>query len=98
MNCEVEGMERVVFRNDMVVNAPEPKADESKGEKVMRFDPVKPQTYYYHYSNAESQGALIAQTHGFPAGWVSPRESVSTAYSDRMAGPSVESEVAGSFG
>lgn len=69
-----------------VVSGPMPEFDESKDEKVCLFDEVKSPTHYYHYSNSESQGALIAQTKDFPAGWVKPREAVSSAYSDRMRG------------
>jgi len=40
-------------------------------------DPVeiKPRCEYYHYSNPRSQGALICETSGFPAGFFKDTES-----------------------
>ena len=45
---------------------------------------AKPAVSYYHYSNRESQGALICQTVGFPEDIPSGME-YNSAYSDRMA-------------
>lgn len=45
---------------------------------------VKPQTYYYHYSNPDSQGALIGETSGFPDFYFPSETIVHSAYSDRL--------------
>lgn len=41
-------------------------------------------TYYYHYSNPASQGALICETKGFPDYYNPRKEDLATAYSDRI--------------
>lgn len=50
------------------------------------FDQIKPQTDYYHYSNPDSQGALIGETYGFPDFYFPSRQTVHYAYSDRLRG------------
>lgn len=45
---------------------------------------IKPRCEYYHYSNPRSQGALICETSGFPAGFFKGTESYSSAYADRI--------------
>lgn len=40
--------------------------------------------HYYHYSNPESQNALIVETKGFPNSFNPATHEVSEAYSDRM--------------
>ena len=45
----------------------------------------KPPTYSYHYNNPESQGALMAETDNFPGYYNPKKESIHTAYSDRLA-------------
>ena len=51
----------------------------------MKIADAKPAVSYYHYSNRESQGALICQTEGFPHKMPAGME-YSSAYSDRIAG------------
>lgn len=43
-----------------------------------------PPTFYYHYSNPESQGALVYETKGFPDSYDRETEEIHEAYSDRL--------------
>lgn len=63
---------------------PAPAPPLKKGMTPLWSDRLKPPTYYYHYSNPASQGAVAAQTAGFPAGYYPNRESEASAYSDRI--------------
>lgn len=47
-----------------------------------RIEDPKPRTSYYHYTNDESQGALICETPDFPDQW--KLKDIHEAYSDRM--------------
>jgi len=44
----------------------------------------KPSGVYYHYSNEDSQGALIRQTEGFPGWFDASVDNVNSVYSDRL--------------
>tara|TARA_B100002049_G_C16084874_1_gene378881 strand:- start:66 stop:548 length:483 start_codon:yes stop_codon:yes gene_type:complete len=46
----------------------------------------KPRCNYYHYSNQNSQGALICQTKGFPGWFDESIDNISSVYSDRLRG------------
>jgi len=50
----------------------------------MRLEKPKPAVSYYHYSNSDSQGALICETDGFPDS-VPVGMEYNCAYSDRIA-------------
>lgn len=47
---------------------------------------AKPKTGYYHYSNENSQGALVCETRSFPSFFNPETQDYHSAYSDRLAG------------
>lgn len=49
------------------------------------IDKPRPRTYYNHYSNEASQGALICETPRFPKSYNPKTHELHSAYSDRIS-------------
>jgi len=48
------------------------------------FNVPKPKSFYNHYSNPQSQGALLCETMDFPKSFNDETQEVFDAYTDRM--------------
>lgn len=67
---------------ELIVEKRKPAASVSRD--VVMLDSPLPMVSHYSYSNRQSQGALICQTHNFPDGYSRTTEHYSSAYSDRI--------------